>query len=263
MFGATSHLAQSAAFSQLVLFRSLSNAAGIAPKQDFLGTVQKCRDILSQNGVTDKFHIADFARQHILIHQRNQLLKDVHKAPALICFLCGHNAGRSQMAEGWLRHYAGDQVISISGGSTPIDTINPQAVEAMYEKGVDISQHYPKPHIDLILNTPDAFVITMGCGEICTRPPNSEVCTQATCTDWPLPDPHGEGISVVRDIRDTIELKIQELLSELNIYQSKDSDDVGNMLNVMLEKELRKEAIPALSNSKEILSVMKLMVQDI
>jgi len=125
-----------------------------------------------------------------------------------VLFVCVHNAGRSQMAAGYLTHLAGDRVTVLSAGSEPADQINPIAVQAMAEEGIDITAEQPK------ILTPEAVqdsdvVITMGCGDTCPIYPGKRY------EDWQLDDPAGEGIDAVRPIRDDIKARIQTLLSEL------------------------------------------------
>jgi arsenate reductase len=124
-----------------------------------------------------------------------------------VLFLCVHNAGRSQMALGWFRHYAGDQAIGWSGGSNPGTEVNPVAIEAMAEKGIDISGEYPKPWTDDIVRAADV-VITMGCGDTCPVFPGKRY------EDWVLPDPAGWNIEGVRSVRDDIERRVLVLLEQ-------------------------------------------------
>jgi arsenate reductase len=125
-----------------------------------------------------------------------------------VLFVCVHNAGRSQMAAGFLTHLSGGQVEVRSAGSLPGDHVNPSAVEAMAEVGIDISGHTPK------VLTPDAVqatdvVITMGCGDACPIFPGKRYL------DWELEDPAGQGVEAVRPIRDEIKARVQALLAEL------------------------------------------------
>lgn len=129
--------------------------------------------------------------------------------PAVL-FLCVHNAGRSQMALGWLNHLAGDRVIGYSGGSAPADAINPVATEAMAEVGIDISEEYPKPWTDDIVRATDVVVL-MGCGDACPVYPGKRY------VDWPLQDPAGAGIEVVRVVRDQIRARVEQLLADLDV----------------------------------------------
>jgi arsenate reductase (thioredoxin) len=125
-----------------------------------------------------------------------------------VVFLCTHNAGRSQMAAGWLRHLAGDRVRVRSGGSDPADDVNPAAVEAMREVGIDISREVPRPWTDEVMGAADV-VVTMGCGDACPIVPG------ARYLDWPLDDPAGRPVEQVRPVRDAIEVHVRALLAEL------------------------------------------------
>ena len=125
-----------------------------------------------------------------------------------VLFVCVHNAGRSQMAAGWLRHLAGDAVEVRSAGSAPAETINPAVRDAMAEVGIDISAEQPK------LLTTDAVeasdvVITMGCGDACPIFPGKRYL------DWELTDPAGKNVDDVRPIRDEIDTRVRDLLAEL------------------------------------------------
>jgi protein-tyrosine-phosphatase len=129
--------------------------------------------------------------------------------PAVL-FLCVHNAGRSQMAAGWLRHLAGDGVDVFSGGSDPGSQINAAAVEVMAEAGIDISEEFPKPWTDEIARAADV-IITMGCGDACPIFPGKRY------EDWELTDPAGQPVDVVRGVRDEIELRVRELIASLEL----------------------------------------------
>ena len=107
-----------------------------------------------------------------------------------VLFMCVHNAGRSQMAAGWLRHLAGDRIIVYSGGSEPTDQINPAAVAAMAEVGIDITNEFPKPWTDEIVRASDV-VVTMGCGDACPLFPGKRY------EDWQLDDPAGRDVAAV------------------------------------------------------------------
>nr|WP_281386797.1 arsenate reductase ArsC [Jiangella mangrovi] len=125
-------------------------------------------------------------------------------------FLCVHNAGRSQMALGFLRHHAGDRATAYSGGSAPADQVNPVAVAAMAERGIDIAGERPRRWADADLEAADV-VVTMGCGDECPYVPGTRY------EDWPLDDPAGRDLDAVRPIRDEIERRVLALLSELGI----------------------------------------------
>ncbi|MET8427038.1 arsenate reductase ArsC [Nocardia sp. NPDC004860] len=125
-----------------------------------------------------------------------------------VLFVCVHNAGRSQMAQGFLTHLAGDAIEVRSAGTAPAETINPAAVEAMAELGIDITAQTPK------ILTPDTVqtstvVITMGCGDTCPYFPGVDY------RDWQLDDPAGKGVAAVRPIRDEIRTRVEQLIREL------------------------------------------------
>lgn len=125
-----------------------------------------------------------------------------------VLFLCVHNAGRSQMAAGWLRHLADGRVRVLSAGSEPADRVNPAAVAAMEEVGIDIAGAQPERWTDQTLTAADV-VVTMGCGDECPYVPGTRYL------DWPLDDPAGQGVDAVRPIRDAIEQRVRGLLGEL------------------------------------------------
>ncbi|CQD03595.1 arsenic-transport integral membrane protein ArsC [Mycobacterium europaeum] len=125
-----------------------------------------------------------------------------------VLFVCVHNAGRSQMAAGFLAHLAGDRIEVRSAGSAPADTINSAAVEAMAEVGIDISDQSPKILTADAVESSDV-VITMGCGDACPVFPG------VSYRDWALPDPAGKGIEAVRPIRDDIKARVETLIGEL------------------------------------------------
>ncbi len=125
-----------------------------------------------------------------------------------VLFVCVHNAGRSQMAAGYLRHLAGDRVDVRSAGSQPADRINPVAVQAMAEKGIDIAGNQPAVLTDDAVRVADV-VITMGCGDECPYFPGKRY------EDWVLDDPAGRDIDAVRPIRDAIRGRVETLVAEL------------------------------------------------
>jgi arsenate reductase (thioredoxin) len=135
--------------------------------------------------------------------------KQAGGAPVVL-FLCTHNAGRSQMALGFFEHLAGDRAIAWSGGSEPATTINPSAIAAMRERGIDISGEYPKPWTDEVVRAADV-VVTMGCGDACPVFPGRRY------EDWVLDDPAGLDVDDVRPIRDEIERRVRRLLAELEL----------------------------------------------
>ena len=125
-----------------------------------------------------------------------------------VLFVCIHNAGRSQMAAGYLRHLAGDRIDVLSAGSAPADSINPMAVLAMAEEGIDIAAEQPKILTTDAVRASDV-VVTMGCGDTCPFYPGKRY------EDWVLDDPAGQGIEAVRPIRDEIRRRIESLIAEL------------------------------------------------
>lgn len=127
-----------------------------------------------------------------------------------VLFLCVHNAGRSQMAAGWMRHLAGDDVDVFSGGSEPADQVNQAAVAAMAEMRIDIAAEIPQPWADEIVRAADV-IVTMGCGDACPVYPGKRY------VDWEVVDPSGKAIEDVRPIRDDIEQRVRGLLAELGV----------------------------------------------
>ncbi|NEW69137.1 MULTISPECIES: arsenate reductase ArsC [Streptomyces] len=128
---------------------------------------------------------------------------------ASVLFVCVHNAGRSQMAAGFLTHLAGDRVEVRSAGSIPAEQVNPAAVEAMLEVGIDISGQQPKILTTEAVQASD-YVITMGCGDACPIFPGKKYL------DWALEDPAGKGVESVRPIRDEIKTRIEALIAEID-----------------------------------------------
>lgn len=128
---------------------------------------------------------------------------------ATVLFVCVHNAGRSQMAAGYLSHLAGDRIQVLSAGTEPKDQINPVAIAAMAEEGIDIANNSPKVLTNEAVKDSD-YVITMGCGDKCPFFPGK------TYLDWPLKDPAGQSIEDVRPIRDEIRAKVENLIKEID-----------------------------------------------
>ena len=149
-----------------------------------------------------------FARERLMALARVEGLSDDHRPTVL--FLCTHNAGRSQMAMGYFHQMAGDRAVAWSGGSEPGSEVNPAAVAAMAEVGIDISDEFPKPWTDEVVRAADV-VITMGCGDACPIFPGKRY------EDWTLEDPNGLGVDSVRPIRDEIRGRVEVLLLELGV----------------------------------------------
>ena len=152
-----------------------------------------------------------FARQQLRALARIEGKSD-QETPTVL-FLCVHNSGRSQMALGFFAHLAGERAIAWSGGSEPGNEVNPAAIEAMQEKGIDISGEFPKPWTDEIVRAADV-VVTMGCGDACPIFPGKRY------VDWVLEDPAGQDVEAVRPIRDEIERRVRALLDELDVPAS-------------------------------------------
>ena len=149
-----------------------------------------------------------FARQRLHALARVEGLH-VDGKPTVL-FLCVHNAGRSQMALGFFEHYAGEHAVAWSGGSEPGERVNPAAIAAMAERGIDIGNEYPKPWTDEVVRAADV-VITMGCGDACPIFPGKRY------EEWVLDDPAGKEVAAVRPVRDEIERRVLDLLAELDV----------------------------------------------
>jgi arsenate reductase (thioredoxin) len=128
----------------------------------------------------------------------------------IVLFLCVHNAGRSQMAMGFFQHLAGEAAVAWSGGSEPGSQVNPSAIDAMRERGIDISGEFPKPWTEEVVRAADV-VVTMGCGDACPVYPGKRYL------DWELDDPAGKSVEDVRHVRDEIERRVRELLVSLDV----------------------------------------------
>jgi protein-tyrosine-phosphatase len=189
-----------------------SEFAGLAP--DFIaGIVRTSYEELASRAKVTTFVptlTERFARQRLTALEMVE--GDVPTVPTVL-FLCIHNAGRSQMALGFFEHHAQSRAVAWSGGSEPGDQVNPAAVAAMAERGIDISGAYPKPWTTEILRAADV-VITMGCGDTCPYYPGKRY------EDWVLEDPAGQGVEAVRPIRDEIERRVLELLASLDVAVS-------------------------------------------
>jgi protein-tyrosine-phosphatase len=171
-----------------------------------VGSIDLLEEIRS--GSIHRNEVEGFARIRLQAQGRIEgtLLAGVPSA----IFVCVHNAGRSQMSAGWARHLAGDRLLVFSGGSAPADIINPRAVEAMAEVGIDISAAFPMSFTDEIIQASDV-VVTMGCGDACPFFPNKRYL------DWELADPHDASLAEVRVVRDEIERRVKQLLGEMGL----------------------------------------------
>ncbi len=149
-----------------------------------------------------------FARERLTALARVEGRSDDHRP--VVLFLCTHNAGRSQIALGYFRALAGERAVAWSGGSEPGDQVNPAAVAAMAEVGIDISGEFPKPWTDEVVRAADV-VVTMGCGDACPVFPGKRY------EDWTLTDPNGLDVESVRPIRDEIRSRVEGLLTSLGV----------------------------------------------
>ena len=149
-----------------------------------------------------------FARQRLRALARVE--GKAHDGLPTVLFLCVHNAGRSQMALGWFEHLADDRAVAWSGGSEPGTEVNPAALAAMREIGIDISREFPKPWTDEIVQAADV-VVTMGCGDACPLFPGKRY------EDWVLDDPAGLDVDAVRPVRDEIGQRVRTLLLSLGV----------------------------------------------
>ncbi len=149
-----------------------------------------------------------FARQRLQALARVE--GKANDGTPVVLFLCVHNAGRSQMALGWFNHLAGERALAWSGGSEPGTEVNPAAIAAMAEIGIDISEEFPKPWTDEIVRAADV-VVTMGCGDACPLFPGKRY------EDWVLDDPFGKAVEEVRPVRDEIGRRVRALLAELGV----------------------------------------------
>jgi arsenate reductase len=149
-----------------------------------------------------------FARQRLTALAKVEGLR--HDGKPVVLFLCVHNAGRSQMALGFFQHLAGNRATAWSGGSEPGFEVNPAAIAAMAERGIDISSEYPKPWTDEVVRAADV-VITIGCCDACPVFPGKRY------EDWTFDDPAGLTVDAVRPIRDQIERRVRQLLEQLDI----------------------------------------------
>ena len=149
-----------------------------------------------------------FARQRLFALAKVE--GKTHDGRPVVLFLCVHNAGRSQMALGFFQQFAQDRAVGWSGGSEPGTEVNPAAIAAMAELGIDISGEFPKPWTQEIIQAADV-VITMGCGDACPIFPGKRYL------DWTLDDPAGLAVEDVRPIRDEIEQRVRGLLTQLEV----------------------------------------------
>ena len=190
------------------LQRDFSETFGVETIERFLIL---CYDELAARATVPRFlplFAERFARQRLNALARVE--GKISDGKSTVLFVCTHNAGRSQMARGFFTHLAGERAVAWSGGSEPGNELNPVAIEAMAEVGIDITEEFPKPWTDEVVRAADV-VITMGCGDACPIYPGKRY------EEWALPDPAGQSLDAVRAIRDDIEEHVRRLLSDLNL----------------------------------------------
>lgn len=190
------------------LQRDFSEMFGVETIERLLNS---CYDDLAERATVTTYlplFAERFARQRLNATARVEG-KISDRRPTVL-FLCTHNAGRSQMARGFFTQLVGDRAVAWSGGSEPGNEINPAAVEAMAEVGIDITEEFPKPWTDEVVRAADV-VVTMGCGDACPVYPEKRY------EEWALADPAGQSLDAVRPIRDEIEKHVRRLLADLKV----------------------------------------------
>jgi len=184
---------------------------GVFGQETIVGFLHSSFDQFAPNAAVTRFLplLAErFAKQRLRALARVEGLH--HDGKPTVLFLCVHNAGRSQMAMGFFTHFAGDSAVAWSGGTQPEGAVNPAAIEAMREVGIDISDEFPKPWTDEIVRAADV-VVSMGCGDACPIFPGKRY------EEWVLDDPAGLDVEAVRPVRDEIERRVRALLAELEV----------------------------------------------
>jgi arsenate reductase (thioredoxin) len=189
--------------------RLVEEFAGIYSRETIARYMAESQDLLGEARINVFVPVLAhrFTRERLkaLAQAEGRLLKEQPE----VLFVCVHNAGRSQMAAGLVKLRSQGRIHVRSAGSTPADEINPAAIEAMEELGVDMSEEFPKPLTDEVVRAADV-VITMGCGDACPIYPGKRY------EDWELDDPEGKDLETVRRIRDDIDRRVQQLIAELD-----------------------------------------------
>jgi arsenate reductase len=189
--------------------RLVEEFAGIYSRETIARYMAESQDLLGEARINVFVPVLAhrFTRERLkaLAQAEGKLLKEQPE----VLFVCVHNAGRSQMAAGLVKLRSQGRIHVRSAGSTPADQINPAAIEAMEELGVDMSEEFPKPLTDEVVRAADV-VITMGCGDACPIYPGKRY------EDWELDDPEGKDLETVRRIRDDIDRRVQQLIAELD-----------------------------------------------
>ena len=184
---------------------------GIFTREQITDAVQQARAALEpQSRIPTFLPILVTRHAKELLTAAAQASGAIAKTVPEILFVCVHNAGRSQMAAAIAAHLAPGKVHVRSAGSHPTGDINPEAIQALAERGIDLTDAYPKPLANDLVNAADV-IVTMGCGDSCPYHPGKRYL------DWDVADPAGQPLSVVRDIRDDIQARVTALLRELNL----------------------------------------------
>lgn len=185
-------------------FKAIFGAADV--RRMVVGSVDVLEE--SRPGSVRKNEVEGFSR--LRLQAQGRVEGSLFAGVPSVVFVCVHNAGRSQMSSAWARHVAGDRLLVFSGGSAPAEAINQRAVEAMAEVGIDMSEAFPMPFTDEIIQASDV-VVTMGCGDACPFFPGKRYL------DWELADPHGAPLEEVRVVRDEIGRRVERLLGEMGL----------------------------------------------
>lgn len=185
-------------------FKAIFGAADV--RRMVVGSVDVLEE--SRPGSVRKNEVEGFSR--LRLQAQGRVEGSLFAGVPSVVFVCVHNAGRSQMSAAWARHVAGDRLLVFSGGSAPAEAINQRAVEAMAEVGIDMSEAFPMPFTDEIIQASDV-VVTMGCGDACPFFPGKRYL------DWELADPHGAPLEEVRVVRDEIGRRVERLLGEMGL----------------------------------------------
>ena len=185
-------------------FEAIFGAADV--RRMVVGSVDVLEE--SRPGSVRKNEVEGFSR--LRLQAQGRVEGSLFAGVPSVVFVCVHNAGRSQMSAAWARHVAGDRLLVFSGGSAPAEAVNQRAVEAMAEVGIDMSEAFPMPFTDEIIQASDV-VVKMGCGDACPFFPGKRYL------DWELADPHGAPLEEVRVVRDEIGRRVERLLGEMGL----------------------------------------------
>lgn len=184
---------------------------GVFSRESVQDAVDECRAWLEPRATVSGFLpvlVSRYAKDQLLAAAQAE--GRIAKAAPELLFICVHNAGRSQLAAAIARHLSGGRVRVRSAGSAPSGEVNPMVVEVLRERGIELAEAFPKPLSDRVVQAADV-IVTMGCGDACPIYPGKRYL------DWPVADPQGQPIEVVRDIRDDIQARVTSLLRELKL----------------------------------------------